>query len=179
MNYTIRPATLADKPVMMMLIENSVRGLSREEYSPEQIEAALKTVFGVDTELINDGTYFVIEASEAREIAACGGWSKKKTLFGGDQFAARVSEELDPRTDAARIRAFFVHPNHARRGLGKMLLEHCEHAVREHGFTALELMGTLPGVKLYREYGFIPSDSILHDAGDGVMIPFVPMRKEI
>jgi GNAT superfamily N-acetyltransferase len=184
MKYYIRLATLADKPLLTVLIEESVRGLSREDYSTKQIEAALATVFGVDTELINDGTYFVIETetdnkNATREIAACGGWSKKKTLFGGDQFSARESEELDPRTEAARIRAFFVHPDHARRGLGRMLLDHCEQAARAHGFTALELVGTLPGVKLYREYGFVAGEPIQHDAGGGVMIEFIPMRKKL
>jgi GNAT superfamily N-acetyltransferase len=182
-SYTIRHATLADKPALTVLIDASVRELSREEYTSAQIEAALATVFGVDTELINDSTYFVIETTAttetAHEIAACGGWSRKKTLFGGDQFATRVSENLDPTHDAARIRAFFVHPDHARRGLGRMLLEHCERAARAEGFTALELMGTLPGVKLYREYGFVAGEPIQHDAGGGVMIEFVPMRKEM
>jgi GNAT superfamily N-acetyltransferase len=184
MNVQIRTALEADKAQMEALIPASVQELSREEYTPEQIEAALKTVFGIDSELINDGTYFVVveidSTQEAdRRIVACGGWSKRKTLFGGDQFAARESQELDPATDAAKIRAFFVHPDYARRGIGSLLLEHCELAAKQHGFSHLELMGTLPGVKLYQRHGFIPKETILHDAGSGVMIPFVPMTKQL
>jgi GNAT superfamily N-acetyltransferase len=180
MAMTIRPATLADKPPMEALIAASVEELSREEYSPEQIAAALQTVFGVDTELINDGTYFAVEDGEhAGIIVACGGWSKRKTLFGGDQFAARQSQMLDPATDAAKIRAFFVHPHYARRGIGSLLLEHCERAARQAGFTRLELMATLPGVKLYRTHGFIAGTEVLHDAGNGIVIPFVPMTKTL
>jgi GNAT superfamily N-acetyltransferase len=177
MALTIRISTLADKPAMEQLIEGSVRELSKQEYSQEQIEAALKTVFGIDSELINDGTYFAVE--DEGVIVACGGWSKRKTLFGGDQFAARESQLLDPNKDAAKIRAFFVHPAFARRGIGSLLLEHCEQAAKAHGFLKAELMGTLPGVKLYQQHGFIAGDMIQHDAGNGVMIPFVPMWKAL
>jgi GNAT superfamily N-acetyltransferase len=177
MTLTIRLSTLADKPAMEELIEGSVRELSKEEYSQEQIEAALKTVFGIDSELINDGTYFAVE--DEGVIVACGGWSKRKTLFGGDQFAARESELLDPTRDAAKIRAFFVHPAFARRGIGSLLLEHCEQAAKAEGFLKAELMGTLPGVKLYREHGFIAGEMIQYDAGGGVMIPFIPMSKTL
>lgn len=180
MTFIIRPARQEEKPILEHLIELSVRELSKHEYSQEQIDAALQTVFGVDSELVTDGTYFVIEDTEqSNALAACGGWSKRKTLFGGDQFAARESELLDPAKDAAKIRAFFVHPAWARLGLGSLLLKHCEDAAKVHGFSRLELMGTLPGVKLYREYGFAAGETILHDAGNGVKIPFVPMWKQI
>ncbi len=177
MTFTIRPATEADKPQMQALIEESVRELSKAEYTQAQIQAALTTVFGIDSELIKDGTYFAVE--EENTIVACGGWSRRKTLFGGDQFAARESELLDPNVDAAKIRAFFVHPQWSRRGIGSLLLHHCEEAARAQGFTRLELMGTLPGVKLYREHGFVAGETVQHDAGNGVFIPFVPMSKTL
>lgn len=178
MKLIIRNATIEDKPQMESLIQSSVQNLSKEEYTAEQIAAALNTVFGVDTELINDGTYFaVVESHSPEKVVACGGWSKRKTLFGGDQFAARESQELNPATDAAKIRAFFVHPDYARRGIGSLLLHHCEEAAKTYGFSRLELMATLPGVKLYHEHGFVAGEQILHDAGNNVMVPFVPMSK--
>jgi ribosomal protein S18 acetylase RimI-like enzyme len=194
--FRVRQARLEEKPILQLLVAASVRELSREEYSTEQIAAALQTVFGVDSELIQDGTYFVVETNTNNldsdnsdnsdnnninqpAIVACGGWSRRKTLFGGDQFAARESQLLDPQHDAAKIRAFFVHPDWARRGIGTLLLAHCEHAAKAHGFSTLELMGTLPGVKLYREHGFIAGTQVMHDAGNGVMIPFVPMTKQL
>ncbi|HYA25342.1 MAG TPA: GNAT family N-acetyltransferase, partial [Terriglobales bacterium] len=124
MNFRIRPATPADIPVLRDLIDASVRGLQAGDYTPAQIEAALKTVYGVDSQLIADGTYFVAETGNA-EIVGCGGWSKHKTLFGGDQWSGRHDSLLDPSHDAAKIRAFFVHPAWARRGIGSMILEAC------------------------------------------------------
>src|SRR5918912_375536 len=108
MEFILRRARLEDRPAISRLIELSARGLSREEYLDEQIEGAIRTIFGVDSELIKDGTYFVAEAEGA--LVGCGGWSKRRTLFGGDQLGGRESSLLDPTREAARIRAFFVHP---------------------------------------------------------------------
>jgi GNAT superfamily N-acetyltransferase len=182
LRFHIRPARLDDKEVLMHIVALSVRELSREDYSEQEIEGALKTIFGIDTELINDGTYFAVEAhidGTVPIIVGCGGWSKRKTLFGGDQFDGRESEELNPATDAAKVRAFFVHPAWARRGIGTLILQECERAAKASGFTQLELMATLPGEKLYRTYGFAASPSIQYDMGENGMITFVPMKKTI
>lgn len=177
MDYRIRRATLADRPAIKDLIAASARGLSREDYPAATIEAAVASVYGVDTDLILDGTYYVAEGGG--ELAGCGGWSRRRTLFGGDQFAARDSGELDPATEPARIRAFFVHPARARRGVGRAILAACEAAAREYGFRALELMATLPGVKLYAACGYEGGGRVAYEIGDGVSIEFVPMRKEL
>ncbi|HWS53411.1 MAG TPA: GNAT family N-acetyltransferase [Pyrinomonadaceae bacterium] len=177
MDYVIRKATLDDRPAIQELIAESARGLSREDYTGPQIEAALRTVFGVDTSLILDGTYFVAEAGGA--LIGCGGWSRRRTLFGGDQYAERDSAELDPATEPARIRAFFVHPAHARKGVGRAVLAACEGAAKAHGFRRLELMATLPGLKLYRACGYAGTERVAYEIGDGVSIEFVPMRKEL
>jgi GNAT superfamily N-acetyltransferase len=177
MDYVIRKATLDDRPAIRELIAESARGLSREDYTGPQIEAAVATVFGVDTSLILDGTYFVAERGGA--LIGCGGWSRRRTLFGGDQYAERDSGELDPATEPARIRAFFVHPAHARQGVGRRILAACEDAAKAYGFRRLELMATLPGLKLYRACGYVGDERVALEIGDGVSIEFVPMRKEL
>ncbi len=176
MMYTIRKATLEDKPAIMKLIEDSARGLSKEDYTNEQIETAIKYVYGVDSDLIVDQTYFVAESGST--VIGCGGWSKRKTLFGGDQYSNRESGELDPKTDPAKIRAFFIHPNWARKGIGKALLEKCESEAKAYGFRSLELLATLPGLKLYVVLGFQAESKITYEFG-GVAIDFVPMKKNI
>ena len=154
-SLSIRPATAADIPVLTVLIEASVRGLQSGDYTPAQIDGALRAVYGVDTQLIADGTYFVVESGPAGAmIAGCGGWSKRKTLYGGDRYQAREDSLLDPRCDAARIRAFFVHPEWARRGIGGMILEACESAAMAAGFTRLEMGATLTGVPFYLAKGY-------------------------
>ena len=135
---------------------------------------ALKSVYGVDSMLIEDGTYFVAEADDI--IVGCGGWSKRKTLFGGDQFSSRDASLLDPRFEAAKIRAFFIHPNFARRGIGRAILDRCEAEAARTGFISLELMSTLPGVEFYRARDYVATDPILYDAA-GVVLEFVPMKK--
>lgn len=177
MDYTIRKANLDDRAAIKRLITESARYLSREDYSEQQIEAALTTVFGVDTNLILDGTYFVAESFGT--LIGCGGWSKRKTLFGGDQFANRDASELDPQTEPAKIRAFFVHPKYARRGIGRAILSVCESEARAYGFRSLELMATLPGLKLYRDCGYEGEERVEYEIGDGVRIEFVPMRKDL
>src|SRR5262245_33657823 len=158
MQFEIRIATLADKAALEALIARSARELSKGDYTPAQVEGALRGAFGVDTQLISDGTYFVAE-SEGR-LVGCGGWSWRRTLFGGDARASRDATELDPAVDAAKIRAFFVDPGAARQGIGRALLERCEAEARRRGFTRFELMGTLPGVRLYREHGYVGATSI-------------------
>jgi GNAT superfamily N-acetyltransferase len=175
--YALRPARLVDAPVLKQLIIDSVRGLSRGDYTEAQIEAALGSAFGVDTELIRDGTYFVAES--AGEIVGCGGWSKRKTLFGSDEQPGRQSELLDPLCDSARIRAFFVRPDWARQGIGRALLARCEDAALAHAFVATELMATLPGHRLYRVLGYVGDERIQHTLPGDVVIEFIPMRKNL
>jgi GNAT superfamily N-acetyltransferase len=177
MGVVLRKATLADVPRIEALIAESARGLSRAEYRPSQIEGALRGAFGVDTQLLADQTYFVAE--EHGRIVACGGWSYRSTLFGSDARADRDSSILDPRTHAAKIRAFFVDPGSARRGIGSMLLERCEAEARAHGFSRAELMATLPGVKLYAARGYAPGAMVQFDVGSGESIEFIPMQKSL
>lgn len=178
MSYTIRPVSYFEIPSLEMLIADSARGLSGDDYTPEQIETAITYIFGVDSELVNDGTYFAV-VDESGAYLACGGWSKRRTLFGGDHYAGRKSGLLDPKKDAAKIRAFFVHPDHARKGVGKALLEHCEAEALRHGFTEAELMATLPGVKLYGRYGYVGDAVQRFKQLNGVEVPFVPMKKKL
>ncbi len=156
MKFSVRRATVGDVPRLREIIDTSVRGLQANDYSPAQIEGALQSVYGVDSQLIADGTYLVAEdiSQSHPEIVACGGWSKRKTLYGGDQYAGREDSLLDPSRDAARIRAFFVHPNSARRGIGTMILKACEQAAAAAGFTRLEMGATLSGVEFYKARGY-------------------------
>ena len=174
--HTLRRATLEDLPALKQLIALSARELSINDYTPQQIEGALRGTFGVDTQLIRDGTYFVIEAEE--RLAGCGGWSRRRTLFGGDARADRDATELDPAVDAAKIRAFFIHPDFARRGFGSAILDHCERDAVAHGFRRLELMSTLPGKRLYAARGFASAPMIHWPLGDGLVIEFIPMSKD-
>jgi GNAT superfamily N-acetyltransferase len=174
----IRGATLDDVAAIESLIARSAHGLSAGDYSPEQVDGALRGAFGVDTQLLRDGTYFVVHCGG--ELAGCGGWSYRRTLFGSDARADRDPQALDPRTDAAKIRAFFVHPAYARRGIGSALLERCESEARARGFRRLELMATLPGVRLYRARGYLPGEPIEWPVPPGnLTIRFVPMTKAI
>ena len=177
MDYVIRKAKLDDGPAIERLIELSARSLSRGDYSERQIEAAVASVFGVDTRLILDGTYFVAES--AGTLIGCGGWSRRKTLFGGDRYAVRDPGELDPESEPAKIRAFFVHPDYARQGVARAILSACESEAGARGFRSAELMATLPGLRLYRACGYEGGGRVEYDLGDGVRIEFVPMRKEL
>jgi len=174
---SIRKATVGDRDVLQDLIGRSARGLSAADYRPEQVEGALQGTFGVDTQLIVDGTYFVVE--EDGVIVGCGGWSFRKTLFGGDKRAERDTGELDPRTDPAKIRAFFVDPAHARRGIGTLLLDTCESEARSRGFSRVELMSTLPGIRLYSARGYSGVQQVTYQVSPGVVIEFLPMSKSI
>ena len=174
---TFRLATDSDLPAIRALIPPSVRALSADVYSTAQIESALVHVFGPDTQLISDGTYFVAECDG--KLVGCGGWSKRKTIYGGDQIMQRDDALLDPQTDAARIRAFFIHPNHARQGIGSGILRRCVEGAGEAGFNRLELVGTLPGERLYAKYGFEVVERIPTLLPDGIEIEFVRMRATI
>ena len=191
MNIRIRQAVPADISVLRALIDASVRGLQAQDYTPAQIESALATVYGVDTQLIADGTYFVAEAVESVGAAApavqesttdativgCGGWSKRKTLYGGDQWTGREAALLDPQQDAAKIRAFFVHPSWARRGIGSIILEACESAALTAGFTRFEMGATLTGVQLYQARGYVVRENLEVPLPAGQNLPLVPMEK--
>lgn len=175
--YSLRNATLQDREALQELIGRSARQLSSADYLPEQVEAALRGAFGVDSQLIRDGTYFVAECDGT--IAGCGGWSYRRTLFGGDSRAERDAGELDPLIDPAKIRAFFIDPSHARKGIGSMLLGRCEAEARARGFSRVELMATLPGVRLYAARGYLAAEQIRHEVAPGIAIEFVPMSKQI
>jgi GNAT superfamily N-acetyltransferase len=177
MSLSLRKAVFDDVPQLQALISRSARGLSVDDYRPEQIEGALRGAFGIDSQLLRDETYFIVE--DGGECVGCGGWSYRSTLFGGDARAGRDASRLDPKTQPAKIRAFFVDPRHARRGVGSLLLEHCENEARSHGFTAVELMATLPGVKLYSVRGYTAMPMVHFDVGQGESIEFVPMRKTL
>ncbi len=174
---TLRKATLADVSALNALIARSARGLSAADYRAEQIEGALRGAFGVDSQLLADETYFVVE--DAGQIVGCGGWSFRATLFGGDARAGRDASTLDPKTQAAKIRAFFVDPDHARRGIGSLLLDRCEKEARAHGYARVELMATLPGVKLYAARGYVGGAQVQFDVGSGERIEFIPMHKNL
>jgi N-acetylglutamate synthase-like GNAT family acetyltransferase len=177
MSYHLRKARTDDQPELERLIACSARELSAGDYSMEQIEAALQGTFGVDSQLVKDGTYYVVEHQGA--LVGCGGWSRRRTLFGGDAHAGRDPGELDPACDAARIRAFFVDPAHARRGLGKTILQRCEADAQAAGFSRFELMATLPGVPLYAAFGYTPATPVQHPLRPGLLIEFVPMHKHV
>jgi GNAT superfamily N-acetyltransferase len=162
----------------MDLIARSIRRLGAADYTPAQIEAALRGAFGVDTALIRDGTYFVV-VTETEQVVACGGWSRRRTLFGSDARNDRDQSQLDPRVDAARIRAFFVDPAHARRGLARAILGRSEAEARAAGFTRFELMATLPGLRLYQKCGYLPGEAVEHPLPGGSTIRFVPMSKRV
>lgn len=176
--YKIRTATLEDLNDLKKLIERSVRGLSRDHYQPDVIENSLIKVFGVDTQLIHDETYFAV-VTPSDKIVGCGGWSYRKTLFGSDSVRARDAAELDPATEPAKVRAFFVDPEHTRKGLGTLILEHCEMEALERGFKSVELMSTMPGKRFYEVCGFEALERHDYELEKGQHIEFVAMRKDI
>lgn len=166
---------------MREVIESSVRGLQADDYSPAQIEGALQSVYGVDSQLIADGTYFVAEtaAQGSTLVVACGGWSRRRTLYGGDQFTGREDSLLDPSREAAKIRAFFVHPAWARRGIGTVILEACENAAVASGFARLEMGATLSGVAFYRAKGYQELERQAVPLGNGETLAIVRMAKDV
>ncbi len=190
-NIHLRLAVPEDVPALRELIDKSVRGLQTQDYTPAQIEGALQTVFGVDSQLIADGTYIVAEAERnaipraeaARKpsgliIVGCGGWSKRKTLYGSDRWTGREDALLDPQRDAAKIRAFFIHPDWARRGVGSMILEACEEAARSAGLTRYEMGATLTGAKLFGVKGYAAVKRISIPLVNGETLPVIHMEKQ-
>jgi len=175
---TLRPARTEDLSAIESLIAWSARELSAGYYTSAQIDALLRFVFGADTQLIRDGTYFVCEADGGLLVAA-GGWSRRRTLFGGDRMKGGEDPLLDPAREPARIRAFFVHPDWARRGLGRRLFEACHEAARMAGFGTLTLVATLPGEPLYRALGFEPTERFALRLPDGMEVRVASMRRPI
>jgi GNAT superfamily N-acetyltransferase len=173
----LRVATVEDIPALNALIPASVRGLSQGYYTPAQIESGLVYVFGVDSQLIADGTYFVVEHDG--QIVGAGGWSKRKTLYGGDQSKPVADPLLDPAHDAAHIRAYFVRPDWARQGIGRRIMGACEAAARAAGFTRLDLGSTVQGEAFYRAMGYEVSERLEIPTPDGTALPYAQMTKTL
>jgi GNAT superfamily N-acetyltransferase len=174
---SIRLATPQDVPALRELIPVSARALSRGFYTDAETESAIRHVFGPDSRLIADGTYFVAE--EEGVLAGCGGWSRRRTLYGGDQTKSGDEPLLDPASEPAKVRAFFVHPDFARRGVGSRILDACLSAARAAGFRTVELAATLPGVPFYAARGFVERERLSAPMADGRGLPIVRMEREI
>jgi GNAT superfamily N-acetyltransferase len=173
--FTSRLAAQADIAALTPVVDAAIAELQRAFLDEAQIESS-RAIMGIDAELIADGTYFVVESDG--EIAGCGGWSRRATLYGGSQTPGRDSNLLDPETEAARVRAMYTNPAYARRGVGRLILSLCEAAAAAEGFTRLQLMSTLSGEALYTAYGFRPLERV-EDATGGAPVPLVRMEKPI
>ena len=167
-------ATLEHLPELRQLMEQSIRRLVGAYLDEAHVEASFE-IMGVDTALIDDGTYFVVEG--AGRIVGCGGWSRRATLFGGDHSRGRDARLLDPRSEPARVRAMYTHPDFARRGIGRLVLSLCEAAAREEGFRSLELVATVAGEPLYLACGFSVIERIDVPTSKGVTVPCARMTK--
>jgi GNAT superfamily N-acetyltransferase len=176
----LRLATMADLPALRAVMDAAIAELQKGFLSEEQIESS-RTFMGLDTQLVEDGTYFVVE-HEGR-VVGCGGWSRRATLYGSDTTAGRDAHLLDPAADAARVRAMYTDPSCARRGIGWMILEACEEAAAAEGFTRMSLMSTLSGVPLYTRYGFVEvepvADARTSDRSSGAPVPCIRMERPI
>jgi GNAT superfamily N-acetyltransferase len=172
---THRLARRDDLDALRALMEAAISELQMPFLDARQI-ASSRTIMGLDTQLVDDGTYFVVHADG--EICGCGGWSRRATLYGGDQSPGRSAALLDPAADAARVRAMYTHPRHTRKGVGRLILSLCEDAARAEGFRTVELMATLAGEPLYRACGYEPLERIVDERG-GVGVPLVRMRKRL
>lgn len=177
---------MEDVPAILALVEASVRGLQAQDYSPSQIDASIGSAFGVDRQLIADQTYFVATpVNDPERLVACGGWSYRSTLCGSDAMSETVcgtprsASVLDPATDKAKIRAIFVHPDWARRGLGSLVLEHCEQAASAAGFTRFEMGSTLTGVHLYTLKGYVECSRSSVPLPNGETLEIVLMQKSL
>jgi GNAT superfamily N-acetyltransferase len=180
MTFTLRLATPADIPALHRLIEQSIRGLQTNDYTPRQIEGALGHALGLDTQLVADQSYFVATpANDPTTLAGCGGWSFRATLFGSDGGPHRAGAHLDPNKDAAKIRAIFVHPAYVRRGLGSFILDRCEQAALNAGFRRLEMGSTLTGVPLYTLRGYHTDARIDVPLPNGEVLPVVRMSRTL
>ena len=176
MTLTHRFALLDDVPVLKPLMDAAIGELLKPYLPPDAVAASF-SIMGLDTQLIQDGTYFVIESGGA--IAGCGGWSRRATLFGGDHSAGRDAALLDPAKDAARVRAMYTHPDFARRGVGRLVLQLCEAAAAREGFARVELAATLAGEPLYRACGYSEIEHFESDTPSGVKVPLIRMGKRI
>lgn len=176
MALTIRTATEADLPALRALMALSIGQLQRDFLSPDQVEASFE-IMGLDTQLVADRTYLVVEAEGA--LAGCGGWSRRATLFGGDHTAGRDAALLDPASDAARIRAMYTHPDFARRGVGRLILQTCEADAAAEGFTRCEMAATLAGEPLYRACGYELIEPFDGVTSKGVIVPLKRMGKPL
>jgi len=175
MGLTHRVATTADLAALRVVMDAAIGELQKDFLSPEEIESS-RAIMGIDTQLIRDGTYYVVLDGET--VAGCGGWSRRATLYGGDHTPGRDAELLDPSVDAAKVRAMYTNPDYVRRGVGRLILSLCQQAAKAEGFTRLELMGTMAGEPLYTTYGFVPIERLTDDRG-GVAVPLVRMGKTI
>jgi GNAT superfamily N-acetyltransferase len=174
--FTHRLAHHSDIPTLRTLMDTAIGELQRGYLSADEIKAS-RSVMGLDTQLVDDATYFVVE--DGTRVAGCGGWSRRATLFGGDHSAGRSSALLDPATDAARVRAMYTHPDFARRGVGRLILRLCEQAAAAAGFRRLELGATLAGEPLYRACGYEVMERFEADTPSGIRVPLLRMQKNI
>ena len=172
---THRLALRDDLEPLKALMEAAISELQKPFLGANQI-ASSRAIMGLDTQLIDDGTYFIVEIDG--ELAGCGGWSRRATLYGGDQTSGRSAALLDPTTDAARVRAMYTHPSHVRRGVGRLILSLCEAAAEAEGFRTIELMATMAGEPLYRACGYHPLEHVSDDRG-GAAVPLLRMRKSL
>jgi GNAT superfamily N-acetyltransferase len=172
---THRLARRDDLEALKALMDLAISELQKSFLDENQI-ASSRAIMGLDTQLIDDGTYFVVESYG--QLAGCGGWSRRATMYGGDQTPGRSAALLDPTKDAARIRAMYTHPNHTRKGVGRLIISLCEEAAKAEGFTKMELVATLSGEPLYRACGFLPYENIVDDRG-GAGVPLLRMRKSL
>ena len=171
----LRLARRDDLETLRSLADAAISDLQRPFLTAPQINSS-RTIMGIDTQLIDDGTYFVVEIDG--RLVGCGGWSRRATLYGGDQSPGRSAALLDPATDPAHVRAMYTHPDHVRKGIGRLILEHCEAAARSEGFRSVDLMATMAGGPLYRACGYVPCEEIVDDRG-GVPVPLVRMNKPL
>ena len=172
---THRLATRADVPALSQLMQSAIGELQKPFLTPEQIVSS-RAIMGLDTQLIDDGTYFIVEQDGV--LVGCGGWSRRATLYGGDHSHGRDAALLDPSKDAARVRAMYTHPAFTRRGIGSLVLRLCEEAARAEGFVTVELMATMAGVPLYRASGYAAVEEVSDDRG-GASVPLLRMRKAL
>jgi GNAT superfamily N-acetyltransferase len=172
---THRLAQRDDLDLLKALMDAAISENQKAFLDESQITSS-RTIMGLDTQLINDGTYFIVEADD--QLAGCGGWSRRATMYGGDQTPGRSAALLDPTKDAARIRAMYTHPNHTRKGIGRLIISLCEEAAKGEGFTEMELVATLSGEPLYRACGFESYEEIVDDRG-GAGVPLLRMRKSL